>query len=321
MDAVSCSPFAALQRLAAAAFLYAGAGCSSGLIDAYTDTVPPAPGHVYLLRGLIGEVFSRGLDNLADQLTRRGVAATVHGLSAYDSTADEIIANFKANPQSGPIVLIGHSSGGDAIITMAEKLNAANVPVGLAFGFDPTPVAGRLPGNVQLFVNLFQKTNPIGGGTIKPGADFRGRLINVDLREHTEIIHITLDKSPTIHEVVANLIVDFVAHERSKQAFPALPAASGKAKKNEPAAGPNFLSPFLLTYVVPRDAPIEIWDSGFEVRPRPGETLAAIAAAYQVPPWLLAAANKVDAGAPLAPGRPVVIPHQMYRTAPRTAAR
>jgi hypothetical protein len=312
--------FAALRYLAVAAFLYAAPGCSGSLIDAYTSASPPSPGHVYLFRGLIGEVFSRGLDNLADQLTRRGVAATVHGLSAYDSVADEIITNFKADPLSGPVILIGHSSGGDAIITMAEKLNAANVPVGLAFGFDPTPVAGRLPGNIELFVNLFQKTNPIGGGTIKPGPGFRGRLINVDLREHTEIIHITLDKSPTIHEVVANLIVDFVAHERAKQAPPARSAAAGKSKRYEPMAAPNFLSPFLLSYVVPRDQPIEIWDSGFEMRARPGETLAAVAAANQVPVWLLAAANNREVGAAFAPGTPLIIPYRMYRAATHTAA-
>jgi len=324
--AVLCRSLTAIRHFAAAAaFLCLVAGCSSALFDAYTEANPPAQGargHVYLLRGLIGEVFSRGLDELADKLNKRGVPATVHGLFSAGSLADEIIANFKADPTSGPIVLIGHSSGGDAIIGIAERLNAANVPVGLAFGFDPTPIAGRLPNNVELFVNLFQKTNPIGGGTIRAGAGFQGRLINLDLREHTEIIHITLDKSTKIHELVADLIVDFVAHEKSTQTFPPLAATQSRSKKkNDEESSPTFLRPFFLSYVVPRDQPIEIWDSAFEVRTRGGETLATIAAAYQVPLWLMAAANNVGADASLEAGRAVVIPHQMYRSASRAATR
>src|SRR5262249_9200547 len=173
----------AVRRFALVAAFCAVAGCSNALFDAYTDanaSAQGARGHVYLLRGLIGEVFSRGLDELADKLSKRGVPATVHGLFTAGSLADEIIANFKADPASGPIILICHSSGGAASIGIAEKLNAANVPVGLAFGFDPTPVAGRVPNDVELFVNLFQKTNPIGGGTIRAGAGFQGRLINLD---------------------------------------------------------------------------------------------------------------------------------------------
>ena len=36
---------------------------------------------------------------------------------------------------------------------------------------------------------------------------FHGRIVNVDLRERREIIHITLDKSPVLHALVAGKIV------------------------------------------------------------------------------------------------------------------
>ena len=53
----------------------------------------------------------------------------------------------------------------DAVIAIAERLKAANVPVALIFGFDPTPIAGRIPSNVEMFINLYQATNLIGGGS------------------------------------------------------------------------------------------------------------------------------------------------------------
>ena len=77
---------------------------------------------------------------------------------------------------------------------MAEQLKAADVPVTIMFGFDPAPIAGRVPENVDLFINLYQKTNLIGGGEAKAAIDFRDRIVNVDLRERHEIAHVTLDK-------------------------------------------------------------------------------------------------------------------------------
>ena len=58
--------FAALIGLA----LTLLAGCSSAVIDQNTTAAPNAPagsipGHVYLLRGLVGEVFSTGFYDLA----------------------------------------------------------------------------------------------------------------------------------------------------------------------------------------------------------------------------------------------------------------
>ncbi len=210
-----------LPRLLAATFILGMAtGCSTVLDDysstGATNASAPAGvqgrGHVYLIRGLIGEVFSRGLDTLAEKIQRQGIPATVHSSYSTGTLAEEVIQNYRREP--GPIVLIGHSTGGDAAISIAQRLHEAQIPVGIIFGFDPTPIAGRVPDNVELFINLFQKTNPIGGGVVKSGGGFGGRLINIDLREHSEIIHITLDKSSKIHNAVVDEIVGFVAASR-----------------------------------------------------------------------------------------------------------
>jgi hypothetical protein len=285
-------------RLLAAALFFGAAGCSTVLDDftssTYVDpSVQHGRGHVYLIRGLIGEVFSRGLDTLADKLNRAGVPASVHSSYSTGSLANEVIENYRREP--GPVILIGHSTGADAAIDIARRLREANVPVGLILGFDPTPIASTVPDNVELFINLFQKTNPIGGGVVKSGGGFKGRLINIDLREHRDIVHITLDKSPRIHNAVVAEIVGFIS------------AAPTQAQTSA-----QFIHPYFLAYVVPPNEPIEIWDSGIQIAVRPRETLRTIADDYRIPVWLLAQVNRLDPNRDPAPGTPLIVPQHMY---------
>ena len=291
------------------------ANCSgNGLFEAINSASLPINGHVYLIRGLLGEIFSRGLDQLAENINHRGVRASVHGLLEVSSLTEEIIRKYKDDPSSAPIILIGHSSGGDAIISMAERMKDANVPVGLAFGFDPTPVAGAVPDNVEVFINLFQKTNPIGGGEVKAASGFRGRLINVDLREHTEIIHITLDKSSKLHELVADEIIGFAAFSSGKQAPMAeLPKSKKQKQRSADAPSLNFATPLHMKYVVPRNEPIELWDSGLRATVRAGENLQTIAAQYGAPAWAIAQINKIGDDTPLQIGMALIIPLRLYK--------
>jgi len=307
-----------LRVPAIAVVLFFLAGCSSSaMLEAIDSVSTPLNGHVYLIRGLLGEIFSRGLDPLADTLNKRGIRASVHGLAATNSLAEEIIRKYREDPSSAPIILIGHSSGGDAIISMAQKMKNANVPVGLAFGFDPTPVAGPVPDNVEVFINLFQKTNPIGGGEIKAAPGFRGRLINVDMREHREIIHITLDKSSKLHQLVTDEILGFAAHASGLQTAVSMETPpKNKKQKQRPAdtPAPSFIAPLLMKYVVPRDEPIEIWDSGLRATVREGDTLQTIAAQYGAPVWAIAQVNNIGDDNPLQPGMPLIIPQRLYKT-------
>jgi LysM repeat protein len=267
-------------------------------------TGPKLEGHVYLLRGLAGEIYSLGLDQLADKVTRRGVTATVHGMQAFSFVADDIIRKYKSGEERGPVMLLGHSTGGDLIIAMAQKLKANGVPVALAFGFDPTRISGDVPSNVELFINLFQRNNPIGGGEATAARDFRGRLINVDLREHGAIVHINLDKSPVLHDLVAAKILAVAANA-------ARPAA-GSARKKQPAgATPSEVRPLLLKYVVPADQPIELWDSAVKVTVRPGDTVESISAAYGAPAWVIEQVNRLNADNPIEPGRVLIVPRSL----------
>lgn len=317
----------AVCRLIAISFLAAWlAGCGYGQVvhswfdhsaDTQVLTGQKLPGHVYLVRGLAGDIYSLGLDQLADKITRRGVTATVYGVSESKAVADDIIHKYKSGEERGPIVLLGHSSGGDAIIAIAERLKAADIPVALAFGFDPTRIADDVPSNVDVFINLFQRNNPIGGGKATPAPGFRGRLINVDLREHTEIVHITLDKTPEVQDAVAAKIVALAAYAARQAGIPA-------AKRHNDSG----LRPLVLKYVVPRDAPIELWDSAIEVRAKSAETVDSIASAYGVPGWAIAQINQLKSDEQIEAGRKLIIPRSLYTDAatvplpePRTASR
>jgi LysM repeat protein len=260
---------------------------------------PKLPGHMYLLRGLT-TIYSFGIDQLAAKINHRGVTATVYGLSDSSAITSDIIRKYKSGEDRGPVMLLGHSSGADYAIAIAERLREAGVPVALAFGFDPTRIADAVPANVELFINLYQGANLIGGGEVQPAPDFRGRLIEVDLREHTEIVHITLDKTPAVQDTVADKVIAVAAHaaRRSKEP-PRRPAGA------EPR-------PLLLKYSVPGSAPIVLWDDAIQVKVKPGETLESVALTYRAPAWAIVQINKLDADRPLESGRMLTIPRSLY---------
>ena len=124
--------------------------------------------------------------------------------------------------------------------------------------FRSTPIAGRIPDNVGVFINLYQKTNLIGGGEAVGANGFRGRIVNVDLRERREIIHITLDKSPVLHALVAGNIVAILRPRA--QPVAATASARGRNAKGGGGAG-RYVTPLAMRYVVPPNVPIVLWDS------------------------------------------------------------
>lgn len=309
-------------------------GCSIGSsLDPLDGSAPTAgnggngrlPGHVYLMWGLAGEIFSRGLDGLAAKIERAGVAASVHSMVETASITETIIRNYRRDPSSAPVMLLGHSSGGDAVIAIAERLKAANVPVGLIFGFDPTPIAGRIPSNVEMFINLYQATNLIGGGSAAGASDFRGRMVNVDLREHREIVHITLDKSDVIHALVVDKVVGVAAAAAQRQAALAMTAAppprKPQTKANKPQSPPPvYVLPLTMRYVVPAKEPIALYDSAISMTVTPDDTLESVAARMNAPAWIIAQVNKITDDAPMRPGQTLLIPQIAYSARNITAA-
>ena len=294
-----------LLRIAGISLLAAWlAGCSGGLgliditgLTGYADTSdrssPRLPGRVYILRG-IGHIWSGGMTDLADELNRRGTTASAHRHSEWTELTEEAIKLYKSDPERWPIVLIGHSNGADMAINMAARMKAKGVPVALIVGYDPTRFSGNVPSNVQRFINLYQATNILGGGMIHPQRDFRGQLINVDLRNHFEIGHMNIDKSRRLQQEVIAKVLQVVA-------FP------------QPTEPGQMVS---IRYVVPMRAPIELWDGGLPTTLQPGQTLQSLANLYGVPTWAIRQASELSDAEDIAPGAQVIIPRHNNTLAP-----
>ncbi|MGC1777504.1 MAG: thioesterase domain-containing protein [Xanthobacteraceae bacterium] len=186
--------------------------------------------HVYLLRGLLN-IFSLGMDTLSDQLNNRGVYATVDNHADWQSLADSAAANYKAG-REGPIILIGHSLGADAVMEMAAYLGRRDVPVALVVPFDGT-ASFPASANVARVLNLSQHY------WMTRGPGFHGSLINVDLRGDPNIDHLNIDKSPRLHARVIAEVLAIVGSHRTEQrtAKPenAEPAKMGEKSSEKPS--------------------------------------------------------------------------------------
>jgi pimeloyl-ACP methyl ester carboxylesterase len=166
---------------------------------------------VYLLRGFMN-VFSLGMDDLAARLQANGIAATVGNHADAGAVINQIEMRYQAGDY-GPIILIGHSLGADAVVAMAEALNQDRVPVALIILFDGT-APHRVPGNVTAAVNFTLQYD------LTPDIDFHGTISNVDLRGDPGIDHLTIDKSPSLQAQV----LDYVLKAAATSATPKTPA-------------------------------------------------------------------------------------------------
>jgi len=196
--------------------------------------------HVYLLRGLMN-IFSLGMDTLCAQLNRNGVYATVHGYGEWQSLADRAAVDFKAGKE-GPIILIGHSLGADAVMEMAAYLGRKGIPVAMVVPFDGTQ-SFAASDNVARVLNLTQRNYAY----MRRGPGFHGTLANVDVSSDPNIDHINIDKSPRLHaRVVSEVLAITGGHRLAAPSGPKPTPASAPAGQDggTPATpGGNKLEP------------------------------------------------------------------------------
>jgi pimeloyl-ACP methyl ester carboxylesterase len=147
---------------------------------------------VYLLRGLTN-VLSPGIDQLNEDLQRRNIDVTIANHAFSDSLASEAIEGCKSG-RIGSIVLVGHSLGGSAAVSMAKQLQRAGLRVALIVTIDPV-VKTVVPGNVRLLKNFYLSSGV--GTTVEGGGHFHGMLQNVDMGK-TEYGHVSLTTAPAI---------------------------------------------------------------------------------------------------------------------------
>jgi hypothetical protein len=198
-----------------------------GLASAQTaaQTMPtPAQVQVDLFRGL-ADIFSRGMDTLADRLNRQGYRARAYSTNGWQSAAKQISEAYSRG-QKDIVVLIGHSLGADATFDIANELDKQNIPIELIVTFDATNPR-PIPKNVRHFVNFYQN-NGIGK-KVSPGPGFQGELTNLDLSADANIRHITIDKSARLHAYVAEKIAEIVQKDLANKIQASKPK-NGRAK-------------------------------------------------------------------------------------------
>jgi hypothetical protein len=165
--------------------------------DSAISAPPKGRPQVILLRGWF-DVFSTGLDTLAEELRTKGIDAKAVGHLSW-STAVLDIRRERAGGKSVPLVLVGHSQGANNAVVVARSLKAQNIKVDLLVTLAPF-LPPRVPGNVMRAVNYYQL--PGWGSPLTPDQDFGGRLSNIDVAGEWTTFHITIDKSSRIHEEI-----------------------------------------------------------------------------------------------------------------------
>jgi len=180
--------------------------------------------HVYLMRGLMN-IFSLGMDELAGKIAHNGIAASVYNHTQADAIVSQIVQSYRAGDH-GPIILVGHSLGADAVMTMAQSLNRSGVPVALVIPFDGT-ASYTAPKNVACVINLTQRQYAY----MRAGSGFHGKLQNVDVSSDGSIDHFTIDKSPRLQSLALN---DVLQAARGQSCRPATAAPTTVAKPKEP---------------------------------------------------------------------------------------
>ena len=252
---------------------------------------PSAPtalprGRVYLFRGALGLIFSRGMDKLAKRIEEAGVSVDVNEFTICAYVAERAIREYRQNP--APITLIGHSMGGFCALQFAEKLQAENIPIGLIVTIDPAHLMPKLPMNVERYMNIFLARDVLGGGDVVPEKGYQGHFASFDLSKLKGVLHINIEKMDIIHTQLLTKILQ----------IPETPA------RLEGEGLP-------IRYVVPPDAAVDLWDSGMPAVVQAGDTLETLAIKYRVPLWALTQINEIPEGAALVANQRVIVPRHL----------
>lgn len=153
---------------------------------------------VYLLRGL-ANIFSLGMDDLAAKLKARGIEASVHSYVDLETLTRYAVEQASAGKRRpSPVIIIGHSLGADAAVTMGNRVSAAGVPVPLVVTFDPV-TAMTASSKIGKVVNYYQ-----AGGSGKPVSG--PRVENIDLTGSGALSHFNIDKAADLHSKVISMI-------------------------------------------------------------------------------------------------------------------
>lgn len=165
---------------------------------------------VYFFRGGFN-VFSRGMDDMANQLRHRGVNATSLGYAGWRSIANNILARAAAKQVSYPIVVVGHSFGADVVTEFANYLGSYGVGTALVIGLDPT-------GKRVLHQGARRAVNYrcSDGKEYLRGAGFKGTISQSNVSQ-TGANHFNIDKTGQVQDMIMREILATVGQRKARR--------------------------------------------------------------------------------------------------------
>jgi len=175
------------------------------------------PGDVYLLKGLFN-IFSLGMDDIGENLQKKGLKAGVYAGPSWRSLAGQIVEIRAQAEQDALLVISGPSYGADDAIRLARALNQHGVVVDALVLVDPT-TPPKIPVNVRRCINIYRSQPatdwmPWLRGVPVEGENQSTLVINRDLRtsgQHEDLLedvnHFNIEDIPAIQEMVVEEIV------------------------------------------------------------------------------------------------------------------
>lgn len=168
-------------------------------------------GRVLIVRGIF-TVFSLGMNDLGKRLQTAGYDVRVTTAIQSSAEVEKMSWMYGKQFDQVPLIIIGHSLGGDLAPRLASNFGKHNIPVDLLLMLDST-MPSAPPRNVRRCVNLFQSSNK----TIFQGREIRSwspqtELFNIDIRqlaspEHTaDIHHFNIDTNPWVHDLIVDAV-------------------------------------------------------------------------------------------------------------------
>lgn len=185
-------------------FLKTGLLCAGLLLPAIPATSKAE--EVYMIRGFMN-IFSRGMDQMTKRLRSRGVRATSHSNGEWKGLAQSIIRRAKSGKVSYPIIIAGHSVGGQEAPKMSNMLGQAGIPVALVIGVDPgfdrpVPFTHGSPRVINYWIKGASRGNPY-----RRSGKFKGSISNVDIRPFSRADHVGIDKDPAVQKkIIGNIM-------------------------------------------------------------------------------------------------------------------
>jgi hypothetical protein len=183
-------------------------------LPAQAQTVIGAPykeaqAFMYAMTGLFGQVarFSTGVFKVTSDATKEypGLRGYLYAHYQWRKVYEIAKANYRVNGK--PILLVGHSLGGDSVWRVAHALKADGIPVAAAFSYDQTRFSAPcVPSNVIAAIGFTRSYPDAFGGGVPRLCDPRViagvRVQKTDLENHSIAgRHTYIDDAPPVHKL------------------------------------------------------------------------------------------------------------------------